>query len=112
MFHYCEHVLLQSAFSLPSSSDPPPPFFLKGGESILNASPRGGRNLKKFKKGWKYGVGAGFFKRLGEGEGGLALFLFNSFKVYHFYMEKLLYPLQNCVMHLKKIIFFSAIIIF
>ena len=39
----------------------------------------------------------------------LALFLFNLFKVYHFYMQKLLYPLQNCVMHLKN--FFSATII-
>ena len=40
------------------------------------------------------------------GEGGLVLFLSNFFKVYHFYIWKLLYLLQNCVMHLKKIIFF------
>ena len=33
-------------------------------------------------------------------------FLFNYFKVYHFYILKLLYPLQNCVMQKKKIIFF------
>ena len=41
--------------------------------------------------------------------GGQALFLFNFFKakVYH-----LLYPLQNCAMHLKKKFFlFSATII-
>ena len=36
------------------------------------------------------------------GGGGLTLFLFNLFMVYHFYSYKLLYPLQNCVMHLKK----------
>ena len=44
------------------------------------------------------------------GRGGLALFVFNFFKVYHFYMYKLLYALQSCIMHLKKK-FFSAIII-
>ena len=37
-----------------------------------------------------------------KGGGGLTLVLFNFFKVYHFYIEKLLYPLQNCAMHLKK----------
>ena len=38
----------------------------------------------------------------GEGER-VALFLFIFFvKVYHFYIHKLLYPLQNCVMHLKE----------
>ena len=36
----------------------------------------------------------------------LALFLFNFFKVYNFYIWKLLYPLQKCVMHLKKNFFF------
>ena len=38
----------------------------------------------------------------GGGGVGLTLVLFNFFKVYHFYIEKLLYPLQNCAMHLKK----------
>ena len=52
--------------------------------------------MKNFKKEWKCGVGAGLLKR-----GELALFLFNFFKVYRFYIL-LLYPLQNCVMHLKK----------
>ena len=42
----------------------------------------------------------------GGGEVELALFLFNFFKVYHFYIWKLLYPLQKCVMHLKKKFFF------
>ena len=42
----------------------------------------------------------------GGGRGGLALFLLNFFKVYCFYIYKLLYPLQNCVMHLKKNNFF------
>ena len=54
-------------------------------------------DLRNFKKGWTYGAGAGLLKR-----GGLTLVLFNFFKVYHFYIEKLLYPLQNCAMHLKK----------
>ena len=40
----------------------------------------------------------------GVGVGGP--FLFNFFKVYHFYIQKLLYALQNCVMHLKKKNFF------
>ena len=39
-------------------------------------------------------------------EVGLALFLLNVFKVYYFYIQKLLYPLQNCVMHFKKNYFF------
>ena len=54
--------------------------------------------------------GHAFLKKIGEGRG-LALFLFNVFKVYHFYIEKLLYPLQSCVMHLKKNYFLSATII-
>ena len=33
-------------------------------------------------------------------------FLFTFFKIYHFYIQKLLYPLQYCVIYLKKIIFF------
>ena len=41
-----------------------------------------------------------------KGGGALALFLLNFFKVYHFYISKLLFPLQNCVMHLKKKNFF------
>ena len=32
----------------------------------------------------------------------VALFLFNFFKAYHFCIQKLLYPLENCIMHLKK----------
>ena len=38
--------------------------------------------------------------------GQLTLFLFNFFKVYPFYIWKLFYPLQNCVMHFKKNYFF------
>ena len=45
------------------------------------------------------------FLKGGRGRG-LALFLLNFFKVYHFYIYKLLYPLQNCVMHFNKIAFF------
>ena len=40
-------------------------------------------------------------------KGGLALFLFIFVKVYHVYIQKLLYPLQNCVKHSKKNLFFS-----
>ena len=54
--------------------------------------------------------GEGGWEGWGKGEGGrgggLALSLFNFFKVYHFYIYKLLYSLQNCVMHLKKNNFF------
>ena len=39
-------------------------------------------------------------------KGGLALFVFNFFKVYDFYIQKLPSSLQNCVMHLKKIYIF------
>ena len=39
-------------------------------------------------------------------KGALTLFQFNFFKVYDFYIQNLLYPLQNCVSHLKKTIFF------
>ena len=35
---------------------------------------------------------------LNRGADTFPLFLFNFFKVYHFYIHKLLYPLQNCVM--------------
>ena len=38
--------------------------------------------------------------------GKLTLFVFNFFKVYHFYILKLLYPLQNCGMQ-KKYFFLS-----
>ena len=41
-----------------------------------------------------------------QGEGVLALFLFNFFKVFHFYIYKLLYPLQNVLCIQRKTIFF------
>ena len=47
-----------------------------------------------------------FLKKEGGGGGGMALFVFNFFKVYQFYMQKLLYPLENCVMYLRKKVFF------
>ena len=58
-----------------------------------------------FKKGGASMVkGQAFLKR-----GGLTLFLFHFFKVYHFYIQTLLYPLQNCVvLHLKKNFFFLS----
>ena len=43
---------------------------------------------------------------IGGGGGGLALVLFNFFKFCYFYIWKLLYPWQNCFMHLKKNDFF------
>ena len=42
-------------------------------------------------------------------EGEVTPFLFSFFKVYHFYILKLLYPLQNCGM--QKKLFFSVTII-
>ena len=41
---------------------------------------------------------------------GVTPFLFNFFKVYHFYILKLLYPLQNCVMQ-KNFFFYVTIIL-
>ena len=42
-----------------------------------------------------------------KGRGGaLKPFPYNFFRVYHFYIQKLLYPFQNCVVHLKKNYFF------
>ena len=85
------------------SSDTPPPSPL-----ILITSLGEGR-YNKIKKGWKYVAGAALLKRgaMGKGGGG-ALFLFNFYKDYHFHIQELLYPLQNCVMHFYKKIFFSA----
>ena len=48
---------------------------------MLITSPGGG-DSEKIKKGWTYDAGAGLLKR----GGGLSLFLFNFFKVYHFYI--------------------------
>ena len=41
--------------------------------------------------------------------GGAGTFPTNFFKVYHFYISKLLCSLQNYVMHLKKNCFFKGI---
>ena len=38
-------------------------------------------------------------------KGGLVLFLFDLFKVYYFYILKLFYSLQKCVIYLKEIFF-------
>ena len=70
------------------SSGPPP--------LILITSPGEGR-YNKIKKGWKYGAGAALLKRGAMVRG--AFFLFNFYKDYHFHIQELLYPLQNCVMH-------------
>ena len=40
--------------------------------------------------------------------GGADTFPILFFQVLSFYISKLLYPLQNCVMHLKKKIFFLS----
>ena len=53
--------------------------------------------------GWEGGSSS-----IGEREAGT--FPIKFFEAYHFYIQKLLYHLQNCVMHLKKL-FFSATII-
>ena len=39
---------------------------------------------EELKKEWKYGAGAGLLIK--GGRGGLALFLFNFLKVYHFHI--------------------------
>ena len=71
------------------SSDPPPPLIL------ITSLEEGGYN--KIKKGGSMVQGQLFLKGV-PWEGG-ALFLFNFYKDYHFHIQELLYPLQNCVMH-------------
>ena len=44
-------------------------------------------------------------------KGGLALLQFDFFKVYHLHIQKLLYSLQNYVIHLKKKNFSATIIL-
>ena len=44
------------------------------------------------------------FLKGGSGER-LVIFPLNFFKVYLFYIQKLLYPLKKCVMHSKKYYF-------
>ena len=53
---------------------------------------------------WQNVAGASFLNR----EAGT--FLFDVFKVSYFYIWKLFYSLQVCVIHLKKNIFFSVTI--
>ena len=80
------------------SSDPSPlpPCFKRGGGVNFGYLSRRG-DCEKFKEvGGSLVQGQVFLKR------GLALFRFNFFRVYHFYIWKLLFLLQNCVMHLKK----------
>ena len=78
---------------------------LKRGEVNFHYLPWRGGIWKIRKRGWKYRAWAGSLKKR---VGRLTLFLFNFFNVYHFYIQKLLYPLQNFVIHLKKIYFFLS----
>ena len=61
-------------------------------------SPLGGGESQQLKKGVQVWCRAGLLKR----GVGLALFLLNFLKVHLFYIQKVVYPSQNCVMHLKK----------
>ena len=56
-----------------------------------------------FQMRWGGGVG-------GVGGGWMILFLFNVYKVHHFYIQQLLYSLQNCIMHLKPNYHFLPIV--
>ena len=75
--------------------------------SIVQAPLGGGGESEKLKKG----SGSMVQGQVIVKEGGLAFSQFNFFKVYHFYILKLLYSLQNCVIHLKKNIFSAKIIL-
>ena len=108
---FCKHieVKLNTSWVLQIASPLPivwtPPTFLKVGGVNFDYLPRRGGGIWKIeKKEWKYCGGASLFKR-----GGLALFLF---KVYHFYIYKLLYPLQNCVMYLQVILIICIVLWF
>ena len=39
-------------------------------------------------------------------KGGASTFPIKFFQIYHFYIQKLLYPLQNCAMHFEEKKFF------
>ena len=55
------------------------PFFQRRQKKLITSSE--GEGSEKSKTGWKYGAGAGYLKK-----GQLALFLFNFFKDYCFYI--------------------------
>ena len=78
--------------------NPPPLIYLprREGEEILKILKRGGSMVE----------GQVFLKK-----GGLALLQFDFFKVYHLHIQKLLYSLQNYVIHLKKKNFSATIIL-
>ena len=77
-----EHKLINYMLSI-VQNPPPAPSFLKGGVNF-NYLPDGGNlKVKNLKKGVEYGVQEQVFLK---GGGGLALSLFNFFKVSHFYI--------------------------
>ena len=61
-----------------------------------------GRNAEKL----KYGAVSMLQGQVFWKEGGWNFSYLIFFRLYHFYIYKLLYPLQNCVVHLKKNYFF------
>ena len=83
-------------FDMQHNFDPLP--FFKGGVNFNYLA--GG--IWKIRQGWKYSVGAAFLK----GGGGWH-FLFNFFKVYHFYIYKLFYSAKLCYT-LEEKLFFST----
>ena len=85
----------------------PSPTFKKGAGGVnFDYLPKRGESEKLKKGGESMVQGKVLLKKKGGGK--LTLFVFNSFKVYHFYILKLLYPLGNCVMHLKENYFFLS----
>ena len=93
--------LVKIAYNIVRTPSP----FLKRGEVNFDYLPWRGGIWKIRKRGWKYRAWAGSLKKR---VGRLTLFLFNFFNVYHFCIQKLLYPLQNFVIHLEKIYFFLS----
>ena len=84
--------------------------FLKVGGVNFDYLPQSGGSEKLKKGGGSIVQGKVFLKKRG-----LALFLFNAFKVYHFHIYKVLYPLQNCYAfagYFDYLYYFIIVIIF
>ena len=85
------------------SLDPAP--FFKGREVNFKYLPWRGGNLKNQKKWWKYGAGAGLFKRMGGmGSWHFSYLIFSRFIIFTFRYYFTLGKIVLCVC--RKIIFF------
>ena len=80
----------------------PPPSFYSGEVSLDYLPRRGEGDLKNFKKGWKYGAGAGLLKRGGGWH--LSYLIFSRFIIFTFWNYFILCKIVVC----KKNYFFLS----